>query len=285
MQRGAILVALLTPFTSRGEVDTEALSHHVADLRAAGSDGFFVCGTTGEGPLLDDEEVLLVTREVLSSCGRACQVITQVGRASTKATLRLLDKVLNAGAHAVTAVTPYYYELDSNQLEMHYRELLAAADHHSLYAYVIPRRTGNDIVPELARKLASLGLAGIKDSTRSLDRHMEYLQIAADSNLKDFEVYMGTDGLAKDAFQRGSTGIVSAIANLHPELFVSLRSAIQNGDKTAAFDYQSEIDLLRQSLGSRYTISQLKLGLKHRLENQGVAYPTGCRAPLAPREQ
>jgi 4-hydroxy-tetrahydrodipicolinate synthase len=280
MRRGAILVALLTPFTPGGEIDTEAMLRHVAELRAAGVDGFFVCGTTGEGPLLDDEEVLLITRSVLSSCDGACRVIAQVGRASTKATLRLLDRVLDAGAHGVTAVTPYYYELDRGQMEMHYRALISSSGDRPVYAYVIPRRAGNDLLPELAQELAGLGLAGIKDSTRSLERHLEYLQIAAAPKLNGFEVYMGTDGLAVEAFKRGSTGIVSAIANLRPDLFVSLRAAIFEGRAAQAFEYQSEIELLRQSLGHRGTISRLKSAVKERLVNRGVDYPVALKAPL-----
>src|SRR5205085_2366876 len=60
MSPGILLVALLTPFTPQDDIDTEALQAHVNDLIAAGVDGFFVCGTTGEGPLLDDDEVLLI---------------------------------------------------------------------------------------------------------------------------------------------------------------------------------------------------------------------------------
>ena len=282
MPRGTILVALLTPFTARGEIDTDALQAHVADLRAAGVDGFFLCGTTGEGPLLDDDEVLLITRTVLDACDRAPQVITQVGRASTKATLRLLDKTLAAGARGVTAVTPYYYELDAPRLEAHYCELLKASSGHPLYAYVIPRRTGNDIDADLARKLAHAGLAGIKDSTRSMDRHREYLQIASEMP-NPFEVYMGTDGFALEALQSGSTGIVSAIANLGPELFLNLRTAVLAKRSQDAISYQDEINQLRTSLQQGDTISNLKLGVRRRLQKQ-IAYPSSLRMPLgAPR--
>ena len=45
---GAILTAIITPFDDAGRVDEEAfvaLMHHLA---GEGSDGFVVCGTTGE---------------------------------------------------------------------------------------------------------------------------------------------------------------------------------------------------------------------------------------------
>ena len=55
---GAILTAIITPFHADGSVDEQAfvdLMHHLA---ASGSDGFVVCGTTGEAATLDDEEHL-----------------------------------------------------------------------------------------------------------------------------------------------------------------------------------------------------------------------------------
>jgi len=283
MSRGILLVALLTPFTPRGDIDTEALQAHVVDLRTAGVDGFFLCGTTGEGPLLDDDEVLLITRTVLGAGGAGSVVITQVGRASTKATLRLLDKALDAGAHGATAVTPYYYELDGPSLEAHYRELLNASSGRPLYAYVIPRRTGNDIDPDLARRLAHAGLAGIKDSTRSVERHCGYLRIASELNTP-FEVYMGTDGLALEALQRGSTGIVSAIANINPELFLNLRNAALNGHSQDATSCQDEINQLRTWLQQGDTIANLKLGVRRRLEKGRVQYPSSLRLPLGVAE-
>ena len=57
---GAILTAIVTPFGEDGAVDEQAfvdLMHHLA---ANGSDGFVVCGTTGEAATLDDEEHLRV---------------------------------------------------------------------------------------------------------------------------------------------------------------------------------------------------------------------------------
>ncbi len=279
MPRGILLVALLTPFTPQGEIDTEALQAHAENLRSGGVDGFFVCGTTGEGPLLDDDEVLLVTRTVSAACSNGMIVITQVGRPSTKATLRLISKALEAGARGVTAVTPYYYELDAPRLEAHYGELIRASAGHPLYAYVIPRRTGNDLLPDVARRLAGAGLAGVKDSTRSLERHIEYLRIASDSKSR-FEVYMGTDGLAHEALRRGSTGIVSAIANLNPEIFLKLRTELQHGHSEGAILCQDEINQLRTSLQHGDTIGNLKSGVRRRLAGTGVKYPSSLRLPL-----
>ncbi|MGH2897463.1 MAG: dihydrodipicolinate synthase family protein, partial [Solirubrobacteraceae bacterium] len=55
---GAILTAIVTPFGEDGALDEQAFVDLMAHLAANGSDGFVVCGTTGEAATLDDEEHL-----------------------------------------------------------------------------------------------------------------------------------------------------------------------------------------------------------------------------------
>src|SRR5687767_11506118 len=57
---GAILTAIVTPFDDDGAVDEQALADLMRHLAVSGSDGFVVCGTTGEAAMLDDEEHLRV---------------------------------------------------------------------------------------------------------------------------------------------------------------------------------------------------------------------------------
>jgi dihydrodipicolinate synthase/N-acetylneuraminate lyase len=86
--------------------------------------------------------------------------------------------------------------------------------------------------------------------------------------------------LAVEALRRGSTGIVSAIANLHPELFLNLRSAVLNGCSHDAISCQDEINQLRTSLQQGDTIANLKLGVRRRLEGSRMPYPSSLRLPL-----
>ncbi len=275
----SLMVALLTPITAQGELDVAALDAHVAYLIDEEVDGFFLCGTTGEGPLLRDDEVAQATRAVVEATQGRAFVTTQVGRASTSATARLLRLAVEAGAHGVTAVAPYYYELDDAQLEKHYAELLDVAAETPLFAYTIPRRTGNDLGPELVRRLALRGLAGIKDSTRSMERHAEYLQIAAARPDDAFGVYMGSDALAQLGLEQGSDGIVSAVANLRPDLLVRLLAAVREGRSDDARAAQSEIDQVRATL-PHSAIEGLKAGVAARLASRGVSYSGEVRPPL-----
>jgi dihydrodipicolinate synthase/N-acetylneuraminate lyase len=274
-----LYVALLTPLSPDGCVDVCALEQHVRDLVEEGMDGFLVAGTTGEGPLLDDEEIALATRTVSRACNGHI-VMTQVGRPSTTATVRLLQRALDAGADGVMAVAPYYYELDEAQVEAHYAKVLRSAGDAPCFAYSIPRRTGNDLVPGLVGRLADLGLAGIKDSTRSLERHREYLRIGTDRAPRPFAVYMGSDAYVLVALQGGSAGMVSGIANARPDLLRALRTAVVEGRAAAAAELQSAIDAVRESLQAGGAIAGLKAAVAQRLAARGVSYSAAVRAPL-----
>ena len=270
---------MLTPLSGEGKVDVAALDAHVEYLVAEGIDGFFVCGTTGEGPLLGDDEVVQATRAAVAACKGRAFVTTQVGRAGTGATARLLRLAVEAGADGVTAVAPYYYELDDSQLEAHYLELVAVAGETPLFAYTIPRRTGNDLSPALVARLADRGLAGIKDSTRSVERHAEYRSIAAARKVGQFAVYMGSDALTKVALENGSDGIVSAVANLRPDLLVRLLAAIRDGRSEEALATQTEINQVRDTL-CHGAVAGLKAGVAERMASRGVAYSKAVRSPL-----
>jgi dihydrodipicolinate synthase/N-acetylneuraminate lyase len=254
----------LTPLATDGGVDTGALTAHVRALAAARIDGIVVAGTTGEGPLLSDDDVV---RAVQAAVGET-RVIAHVGRPSTVATARLAARALDAGADELSAVVPYYYPLDDEQLLRHFAALADAVAPARLLAYAIPTHTGNDIAPELLDRLAETGLAGLKDSTKSLERHAEYLDVAARHD--GFRVYMGSDTLAVDALERGVTGLISAVANVRPELVVALRDA---AGTERARELERELLAVRKAARS---LPALKRLVAERIEG----YPVAARAPV-----
>jgi 4-hydroxy-tetrahydrodipicolinate synthase len=273
----AIVVALLTPFRDDdGAVDLETLGAHVDWLAGEGVDGLLVGGTTSEGPLLSAGELdASVVATVAANAGRA-RVIAQVGAPGTAETIARLEAATAAGADAAAAVGPYYYHLTQEQLLAHYRALLAAAGPMPLLAYNIPSRTVNDLLPPMIATLAREGLAGIKDSTKSLERLDEYLAAAPPGAA--FEVFAGSDSLAAPALRAGAHGIVSAIANANPELLRTVRDA-PDGD--ALEQAQQALSKRRGEIQRDGTLATLKSATAERLGTVGIRYPTAMRAPLS----
>lgn len=274
------MVALLTPFDDHGEVDNEALRAHVDDLISEGVDGIMPCGTSGEGPLLGEDEAAAVIGSVVEGAAGRAPVLAHVGRAATRATVQLGRQATDAGANALVACLPYYYALDERQVVNHYRTLMASTDMR-VYAYTIPSRTGNDLSPGAVQVLAGEGLAGLKDSTKSFERHLEYLEIAravADSD--NFAVFMGSDAMVLDALQAGAAGSVSALANLRPDLFSSLKRAFIEDDQVEAKSLQEKITRVRAEVSTGPALAGLKAAVARRLSARGIAYPARLRPPL-----
>src|SRR3954453_1757999 len=228
LPRPAVVGALLTPYErGGGDVDEGAMRAHVDLLVESGVDGLMPCGTTGEGPLLSDDEVAAVVRATVAAADGRVPVIAHVGRPGTAPTLALARRAVDDGAAAIAAIVPYYYAVRDEQIRGHYDALLDGVD-VQVYAYTIPMHTHRELEPDLLERLIGDGLAGLKDSTKSSERHREYA-VAARTAGAPFALYTGTASLMCEALREDSAGAVLALANLHPEACVALARAIADG--------------------------------------------------------
>lgn len=262
-----ICVAMLTPFTASGDVALHAVEMHTDFLIAQGVTSLMPCGTTGEGMLLDSSEVVDVVRCVARVASGRARVLAHVGRPSTRETVALAQRVLEMGVAAVSAVVPYYYKYSDAQVRDHYLALLGAVS-APVYAYTIPDRTGNTLSSSVVRVLAGAGLKGVKDSTKSLALHREYLGVGID-------VLMGSDALVLEAFRLGAAGAVSAIANIEPTLLLELAKCFALEPATAL---QARIVAIRER--TRASTSAIA-AMKGELAALLPSYPVHTRAPLS----
>src|SRR5436305_14775096 len=76
---GELLTAMATPFAADGSVNHDAARRLARHLVETGSDGIVVCGTTGEGPTVNDREKLELFESVVSEVGAAATVISNTG--------------------------------------------------------------------------------------------------------------------------------------------------------------------------------------------------------------
>jgi 4-hydroxy-tetrahydrodipicolinate synthase len=205
---GAILTAIVTPFGEDGGVDEQAfvdLMHHLAD---DGSDGFVVCGTTGEATTLDDEEHLRVIELAVGARPAGTTIVAGVGSNDTRHALHLTAGACELGADALLSVNPYYNRPNRRGIVAHYREISRVAD-RPIVLYNIPQRTGSDMSNDL---LAELG---------QLD-HVEAVKQANNDNLAPVEglsIYAGNDEILARVLDMGEAGgILVASHIVGPEM-------------------------------------------------------------------
>ena len=278
--RPSVIVALLTPFEENGGLDEAALEAHVDYVVAAGVDALMPCGTTGEGPILSDAEVTQMVRATCDAAAGRVPVLAHVGRPGTGATLALARQAVEDGASAVSAVVPYYYPADGDQIRAHYAALVEGLDGTPVYGYTIPERTRNELDPGILGALIAEGLAGLKDSTKSIERHREYAAAARDAGGR-FDLFMGSASLVLEAVRAGAAGAVLAVANSHPELCAGLMRACREGREDDAERLQADLAEVEGEINRDGTIPGLKRRVADRLRERGApSYGTELRAPL-----
>ena len=76
-------VALVTPFTADGSIDFEALTRLVKLQISGGTDFLVVQGTTGESPVLSQDEKMKVLKHVMEVNQRQLPVVYGLGGNNT----------------------------------------------------------------------------------------------------------------------------------------------------------------------------------------------------------
>lgn len=237
-----VYTALITPCRDDGSVDTDAIRTLIDFQAEIGVTGLFVLGTAGAGPLLSRSERREVAKTILDAAGDRLFVIVHVGAMPTSVAEELTVEAIEAGAPAVAAVPPTYYQPDFVSVRRYYERLAAAAGDKPLLAYNNPSATGYDLRPEQAAELFEGGMiAGVKQATTSV----KDLHALIDAGVP---LWMANSGLNTAALAMGARGVISTLTNVVPELFVRLQRAMHEADLVVVRDAQLRIDRASASL-------------------------------------
>jgi len=238
------IVALVTPMTSNGDIDWDALDK-VVDLHLAKGTGAIVAvGTTGESATLDCEEHCQVIKRVIKRVEGKMPVIAGTGANSTAEAIELTREAKAAGADACLLVTPYYNKPTQEGLYQHHKAIAEAVDIDQIL-YNVPGRTACDMLPETVRRLAEIpNIVGIKEATGDLERAKELI----DSLPKDFAVYSGDDATAPELMLLGGVGNISVTANVAPAEMAKLCSLAMAGNAEETRELQNSLMPLHNSM-------------------------------------
>jgi 4-hydroxy-tetrahydrodipicolinate synthase len=200
---GAILTAIVTPFDDDLNVDEQAfvdLMHHLA---GHGSDGFVVCGTTGEASTLTDAEHLRVVELAVQEKPAGVSITAGVGSNDTRHAVHLTERATALGVDAVLSVTPYYNKPNRRGIVRHYEEV-AQATTVPIILYNIPSRVVIDVPNDLLAELAQL--PGV-----------DYVKQANNDNLAPVDglgIYAGNDEILLRTLEIGGCGGICVASHL-----------------------------------------------------------------------
>jgi 4-hydroxy-tetrahydrodipicolinate synthase len=226
---GGLLTAMVTPFDAGGALDLDAAAALARWLVDHGTEGLVVCGTTGEGPVLTDDEKQSLWRAVVEAV--TVPVIAGSGTNDTAHSIELTKAATEAGAHGVLVVTPYYSRPPQAGIRRHIERVAAATD-LPVMIYDIPVRAGRrialDTMVSLAREVPNV--VAVKDSTGDVAGAARLLT----QTPSGFEVYCGDDDLALAMLSVGAVGAVSVASHWAGREMAELLAAHFKGDVSGA---------------------------------------------------
>ena len=270
--------AMITPFTDDGSSLSEPRLRAYCDfLIAGGVSGLFAFGTTGEWPLLSEAERAAGAKALVSHAAGRVPVIVHAGAHSTEAAARLAAGAREAGADAVSLLSPPFYPLDDAALFDHFTAVARAVRGFPVFLYNIPEFAGNDISPALLLRVASRAdnVIGLKYSGESLTRLRGYRLVMGSG----FRLFNGNDSLALPALHEGADGLVSGNASARPELLVALYAAFRGGRLREAADRQKDLDRFIAARDPTCELSTFKALCAHRGVAVGDVRPPLKRLP------
>src|SRR5919199_3574398 len=160
-----LLTAMVTPFAADGSVDEAAAVALGRHLLANGSQGLVICGTTGESATLSDDEQISLIATMVSELGHDGSIVAGAGSNDTRHAVHLTEAAVEAGAHAILSVTPYYNKPNRRGLLRHFGEVARAAAGRPVILYNIPSRTALNMPPDLLAELAQVdNIAAVKQA-------------------------------------------------------------------------------------------------------------------------
>ncbi|MEO8628478.1 MAG: dihydrodipicolinate synthase family protein [Betaproteobacteria bacterium] len=224
-----------TPVTEDGRINEKALRALLEDNIAHGANGFWMAGTTGEGPILTDDQRDAVARISAEVCKDRALAIMHVGAISTASAVKAAKTAKSAGCDAVCCLPPFFFPSSERARIEHYKAVADAAGDLPFFVYNLPQLTQVETVPALMEKFvrAIPTLKGLKHSAPNFAD----IRIFADMGLICFS---GNGAFPLPALTMGAVGTVDAPLSVAPWHYAELYSAWKAGDMGRAQALQNE---------------------------------------------
>lgn len=265
-----ILPALVSPVSEDGEVLVGETERLVKWQMSEGVNGFYICGSTGEGLLLKKETRKKLLEVVLDAVQGKVPVITHVGAIDLPTTLELAVHAREAGAAAVSSIPPIYFQYGEREVIEYYKQIAAAAE-IPLVMYGVGLANTKLTVSLVEELMKVENIIGIKWT------YPDYYSMGLLKNINggNINVINGPDEMLICGLAIGADAGIGTTYNVMPGLFVKLYDAYQNGRVEEAKTLQQTINRVITVLIKYHAIASTKELLCH------MGFEVGrCTKPL-----
>jgi dihydrodipicolinate synthase/N-acetylneuraminate lyase len=277
-----VIPPLVTPFNRDGNLDVESCEKIINHCIEKGVNGIFPMGSCGEGSCVSRVmrfEVVNQTNRIVS--GRV-PVMAGVLECSTPRVVESIKELEQTGVGYFVVAPPFYIQCTCQDEILRHYETICKNVASSIIVYNIPVMTNANILPQTMVKLSQIdNIVAIKDSTPRWELFQESLLL---KEKYGFTLLSGQEDLCGAGLLFGADGVVPALANVFPELYVKLVEEAKTGDAGHVYAIQKKIVELRTAftMGKSW-ISILKyICSRQGLISDQVSIPI---EPLKPEEK
>ena len=209
-------IALITPFTEKGDVDYKALRRLVEYQVTSHADFLCILCTTSETPTLKEEERRNIKELVVEVVNGRIPVVMGCGGNCTEAVIHEIENSDFEGIDAILSVVPYYNKPSQEGLYQHF-SAIAKASPLPVILYNVPGRVSVNMTAETTLRLARehKNIIAIKEACGNFDQIDEIIK----NKPKDFTVLSGDDSITFPLITMGAEGVISVIGNAYPREF------------------------------------------------------------------
>ena len=235
--------AIITPMTEQG-VDYPAFKKLIDWQIEEGIDALVICGTTGEGATLSDQEHREVLRFALEAAAGRVPMIAGTGSNDTSYAIELTRYACELGYDALLVVTPYYNKSTQKGLIKTFTAI-ADASTKPLIIYNVPSRTGVNVEPATYAVLAEHPMIGaIKEANGNISKIVETAALVKGK----LDIYSGNDDEIVPIMACGGKGVISVLSNVVPKETSLMCHKMLEGDVEGAMELQAKYLPLIRSL-------------------------------------
>lgn len=265
-------VALVTPFHEDESVNYEALEELLEMQIAGHTDAIIVCGTTGEPSTMTEEERTSVIKFAVEKVNKRVPVIAGTGGNNTREAVEMSKIAESLGVDGLLVVTPYYNKATQEGLFLHYKAI-ADAVNIPIIMYNVPGRTGLNLLPETAVRIARecKNVVGIKEASGNIDQITNLAKLGRGV----LDIYSGNDDEVVPIMSVGGIGVISVLSNIVPQETHDMVMEYLEGDRTKALDIQLKYLDVIHALFCEVNPIPVKAALNMMGKNAG-----GLRLPL-----
>jgi len=282
-----IVPAMITPFTSKGEVDVEGAKRLVDYLIRSRVHGLFTLSSTGEYFSLVEEQKEVLVKAVVGQAKRRVPIYAGASSNSLRTTISNVNKLYQWGVDAAVIIPPSFFTYSQKELIEYYASI-ARNSPLPIFIYNIPSRAGVNMEISTLEELShEENILGIKDTTVDMARFIELLFHFRQRD--NFSLFQGSELLLASSFIFGGDGAISALASIDPKLHMDIYQAAMDKDIEKAYQLQKQMNFLFNVFSAAddpsLSINNFLLGIKIALNLLEICDSYVCQMRRKPRKE